>query len=414
MTAATPLTVTDSGGDALLLAEASMRERPGRRQARRLLAPLSGARSQLRVRADERRDERRRRRRRAKPRPRRLDPSPVAVPGPAQTQGVHRVRRLARHHAHHRADPAHRARRRRRRDRGAGPPAVAVARAPGRTGRSELRLPTSRAFRRWAVRVRRAARPAHRDLRAAAAPRLRPSRPAPDRSDRLPRQLRPRAGPGAVELPPAGDRQRRPALPLLDRHARALATPHRDRAGHRSGVAVRVAQVAPDDVPCAMGLVATRRRSRRCGRRSGQRCARGQGVRAGRPRAGRSHPRRARPLPVRVRTVRLQARYASALQAIPALGQVGVLALGGWLAIQGEISIGTFPRLSIPPGATPLPVRMFAGWLRWRSRRVLAPNASSSSSTPTRSSPSSPMRHHLTSAEIVFDQVLKSCTVSLC
>ena len=44
----------------------------------------------------------------------------------------------------------------------------------------------------------------------------------------------------------------------------------------------------------------------------------------------------------RVRTVRLQARYASALQAIPVLGQVGVLALGGWLAIEGEITIGTF------------------------------------------------------------------------
>ncbi len=37
----------------------------------------------------------------------------------------------------------------------------------------------------------------------------------------------------------------------------------------------------------------------------------------------------------RVRTVRLTARYNPALQAVPALGQVGVLALGGWLAING-------------------------------------------------------------------------------
>jgi ATP-binding cassette subfamily B protein len=44
----------------------------------------------------------------------------------------------------------------------------------------------------------------------------------------------------------------------------------------------------------------------------------------------------------RVRAVRLMARYNPALQAVPALGQVGVLALGGWLAIQGSITIGTF------------------------------------------------------------------------
>jgi ATP-binding cassette, subfamily B, bacterial len=44
----------------------------------------------------------------------------------------------------------------------------------------------------------------------------------------------------------------------------------------------------------------------------------------------------------RVRTVRLTARYNPALQAIPALGQVGVLALGGWLALRGSITLGTF------------------------------------------------------------------------
>ncbi len=44
----------------------------------------------------------------------------------------------------------------------------------------------------------------------------------------------------------------------------------------------------------------------------------------------------------RVRAVRLMARYNPALQAVPALGQVGVLALGGWLAINGSITIGTF------------------------------------------------------------------------
>jgi ATP-binding cassette, subfamily B, bacterial len=44
----------------------------------------------------------------------------------------------------------------------------------------------------------------------------------------------------------------------------------------------------------------------------------------------------------RVRAVRLMARYNPALSAVPALGQVGVLALGGWLAITHSITIGTF------------------------------------------------------------------------
>ncbi|HEX2319807.1 MAG TPA: ABC transporter ATP-binding protein [Streptosporangiaceae bacterium] len=44
----------------------------------------------------------------------------------------------------------------------------------------------------------------------------------------------------------------------------------------------------------------------------------------------------------RVRAVRLMAKYNPTLQAIPALGQVGVLALGGWLAIRGDINLGTF------------------------------------------------------------------------
>jgi ATP-binding cassette, subfamily B, bacterial len=44
----------------------------------------------------------------------------------------------------------------------------------------------------------------------------------------------------------------------------------------------------------------------------------------------------------RVRAVRLMAKFNPALAAVPAFGQVGVLALGGWLAIKHEISIGTF------------------------------------------------------------------------
>jgi ATP-binding cassette, subfamily B, bacterial len=44
----------------------------------------------------------------------------------------------------------------------------------------------------------------------------------------------------------------------------------------------------------------------------------------------------------RLRMIRLTARYNPALSGIPSLGMVGVLALGGWLAIRGEITLGTF------------------------------------------------------------------------
>src|SRR5438270_4508870 len=44
----------------------------------------------------------------------------------------------------------------------------------------------------------------------------------------------------------------------------------------------------------------------------------------------------------RLRMIRLTARYNPALTAIPSLGMVGVLALGGWLAIHGSVTLGTF------------------------------------------------------------------------
>jgi ATP-binding cassette subfamily B protein len=59
----------------------------------------------------------------------------------------------------------------------------------------------------------------------------------------------------------------------------------------------------------------------------------------------------------RVRTVRLTARYNPALQAVPALGQVGVLALGGWLALHGSIKLGVFLAFSLYIGQMVGPVR---------------------------------------------------------
>ena len=44
----------------------------------------------------------------------------------------------------------------------------------------------------------------------------------------------------------------------------------------------------------------------------------------------------------RMRVVRLQAKYSAALTAVPGLGQIGVLLLGGWLALHGQITLGTF------------------------------------------------------------------------
>jgi ATP-binding cassette subfamily B protein len=62
----------------------------------------------------------------------------------------------------------------------------------------------------------------------------------------------------------------------------------------------------------------------------------------------------------RVRAVRLMARYNPALQAVPALGQAGVLALGGWLALRGSITLGTFLAFSSYLLAMVGPVRALA------------------------------------------------------
>jgi ATP-binding cassette, subfamily B, bacterial len=47
-----------------------------------------------------------------------------------------------------------------------------------------------------------------------------------------------------------------------------------------------------------------------------------------------------------VRVVRFTARFNPALQAIPAFGQLGVLALGGWLAV-AALGLGVFALLAL-------------------------------------------------------------------
>ncbi|MGP8301675.1 ABC transporter ATP-binding protein [Streptomyces inhibens] len=62
----------------------------------------------------------------------------------------------------------------------------------------------------------------------------------------------------------------------------------------------------------------------------------------------------------RLRTVRLNARYTPALQAVPALGQVAMLALGGWMAARGQVTLGTFVAFSTYLAQLVGPVRMLA------------------------------------------------------
>ena len=64
-----------------------------------------------------------------------------------------------------------------------------------------------------------------------------------------------------------------------------------------------------------------------------------------------------------MRAVRLQARFQPVLEAVPALGQVAILALGGWLALHGRISLGTFLAFSSYVTQLVAPAQRLAGIL---------------------------------------------------
>ncbi|MEV4947308.1 ABC transporter ATP-binding protein [Streptomyces sp. NPDC053755] len=73
----------------------------------------------------------------------------------------------------------------------------------------------------------------------------------------------------------------------------------------------------------------------------------------------------------RLRVVRYTSRYNPALQAVPALGQVAVLALGGWMALDGRISLGTFLAFTTYLGSFVTPVRQLATLLTvWQPARA--------------------------------------------
>ncbi|MEW1580772.1 ABC transporter ATP-binding protein [Streptomyces microflavus] len=65
----------------------------------------------------------------------------------------------------------------------------------------------------------------------------------------------------------------------------------------------------------------------------------------------------------RMRAVRINARYGPALQGVPSLGQVGALALGGWMASRGQLTLGTFLAFSAYFAQLAAPVKTLAAMI---------------------------------------------------
>ncbi|MBV8993693.1 MAG: ABC transporter ATP-binding protein, partial [Pseudonocardiales bacterium] len=63
----------------------------------------------------------------------------------------------------------------------------------------------------------------------------------------------------------------------------------------------------------------------------------------------------------RMRAVRLQACYQPLLKVIPSIGQVAILAFGGWLVLHHHITLGTFLAFSTYIAQFVAPARQFAG-----------------------------------------------------
>ncbi|HEY5320720.1 MAG TPA: ABC transporter ATP-binding protein, partial [Galbitalea sp.] len=64
-----------------------------------------------------------------------------------------------------------------------------------------------------------------------------------------------------------------------------------------------------------------------------------------------------------MREVRIQSRFQPLLEAVPTLGQVAVLAFGGWLALNHQLTIGTFLAFSAYIAQLMAPARQLAGIL---------------------------------------------------
>ena len=111
----------------------------------------------------------------------------------------------------------------------------------------------------------------------------------------------------------------------------------------RPGAAGRLLPDALAGLPGHLGRPAARGRRGPDRRRGRQRRAGREGVRPGAPRARAGRRRRRRRLyGSQMRAVRLQSRYQPLLEAIPPSARSRILALGGWLALHHEITLGTF------------------------------------------------------------------------
>lgn len=76
---------------------------------------------------------------------------------------------------------------------------------------------------------------------------------------------------------------------------------------------------------------------------------------------GRLERRAKRLFAERLRAARFQSRPNATMAALPPLGQVAVLALGGWLALHGEINIGTFLAFATYVATLAGPARLLSG-----------------------------------------------------
>ena len=238
-----------------------------------------------------------------------------------------RARRLAGRHGRHGAGPAGHQADHRRRHRRARPLPRPLGRPARRRRGRRLRPHLHPPLLRRPPRPGRPARPAHRDVR-----RHRPARrPAAGRAEhrpgRRPRHQRPPADPGPALHAPDDDRER-PAL--------------RDLPRRHGGACRRCSPSSPLAVAPALWFIAKRSRARLFpatwyaqgqaaavagvvdGAVSGVRVVKGFGQEE--QETGKLREVSRRLFAGRLRTVRLNARYTPALQAVPALGQVAMLA----------------------------------------------------------------------------------------
>ena len=219
-------------------------------------------------------------------------------------------------------------------------------------GRPQLRRRLPAPLPRRPAVPRRAARPAHRAVRLADQAGRRPPGPAAHRADRQPVHLRPEHDPEPAQHDADADRQRRccsscPSIvmfflsPLLALISLAVGP---GAAGASSIMSRRRLFPASWDAQQKAGEVAGVVE----GAVTGVRVVKGFGQED--QEIGRLEGVSRLLYAARVRAVRMMARFSPALGAIPALGQVGVLALGGWMAIQRRDHPRHVPGLRLLPG----------------------------------------------------------------